>query len=76
MGYLDQTRKSKRSTQPTLDTSADKECDPASQESLHIANTEKTNLIFSAIEKWEASAMTKQAGCLLPQSGETSMSTS
>ena len=29
MGYLDQTKKNKRSTQPTIDTIEDKECDPA-----------------------------------------------
>ena len=46
MGYLDQTRKNKRSTQPTPDTIADKECDPATQEALRIANIEeKPNLL-------------------------------
>ena len=59
MGYLDQTRQNKRSTQPNPDTSADKECGTAINEALHIANTDKTNLIFSVIEKRDAYALTE-----------------
>ena len=51
MGYLDQTRNNKISTQPTPDTSADKECEPATHSSLNISNTETTHLIFTAIEE-------------------------
>ena len=51
MVNLDQTRKNKISTQPTPDTSAEKECDTATPEALHISNIETTHLIFAAIEK-------------------------
>ena len=51
MGNLYKTWKKKRSNKPTPDTSAEKECRPATPESLHISNTATTHLIFSSIEK-------------------------
>ena len=51
MGYLDQTRTNKRSTQPTPGTSSEKECEPATTDSLNIFNTETTHLVFSVILK-------------------------
>ena len=47
MGYLDQTRTNKRSTQPTPGTSSEKECEPATTDSLNIFNTETTHIIFA-----------------------------
>ena len=51
MGNLDQNIKNKISTQPTPDTSTDKECEPSAPESFYITNTETTHLIFVDIEK-------------------------
>ena len=76
MGNLYQTRKNKRSTQLTLDASADKECDPYTPDSLHISNTETTHLISSAKEKLDMYTLTKTFGSLLMQARETSMSSS
>ena len=67
MDRLDQNRKNKISTQPAPDTSANKECKPATPESLHIYNTETTHLIFVFIEKRDASTITKQVGSLFLQ---------
>ena len=51
MGHSDKTSKNIRSTKPTPDISSDKECEPASPESLHFYNTETTHLIFAAVGK-------------------------
>ena len=71
MGHLHQTNKNIRSTQPTLDKTRYKECEPSTHESLHISKIWKTQLIFAALEKWYASTLTKQVSYLLLQARET-----
>ena len=51
MGHLHQTNKNIRSTQPTLDKTRYKECEPSTHESLHISKIWKTQLIFAVLEK-------------------------
>ena len=76
MVHLDQTSNNKRSTQPTQDIIADKDCDHITTEVLHITNIERTHLIFTAIEKPVFVYNDQTVRFLLPQSIETGIPTS
>ena len=76
MGHIDKTINNKKSTQPNPDTNIYKQYKPSTPDSLHISNTETTHIIFSDIEKRDASTLTKHVVSLLLKSMETSMSAS